>query len=150
MHAIALLAVAAVSQVTVLSSATIESSLSIENAALKKQVENFKSEIEALRVAADKAATLAPLVAMTPGGGDVAHVAQTVEPLICNQQVVGSIPTGASSHAAFVAYPNPPAIRSQSCSGGTCFQPAAQGPRYQYQSRSSQPRRFVGRIFGRR
>jgi hypothetical protein len=48
--------------------------------------------------------------------------------------------------AAYVAAPRP----VQSCAGGVCYQPAAQGPRYQYQSRSSQPRRFVGRIFGRR
>jgi hypothetical protein len=66
---------------------------------------------------------------------------------------VDSLPAAGvlTSPAAFVAYPNPPAIRSQACSGGVCFQPAAQGPRYQYQSRSSQPRRlFSGRIFGRR
>jgi hypothetical protein len=47
--------------------------------------------------------------------------------------------------AAYVAAPRP----VQSCAGGVCM-PAAQGPRYQYQSRSSQPRRFVGRLFGRR
>jgi hypothetical protein len=48
--------------------------------------------------------------------------------------------------AAYVAAPRP----VQSCAGGVCM-PAAQGPRYQYQSRSSQPRRlFSGRLFGRR
>jgi hypothetical protein len=47
--------------------------------------------------------------------------------------------------AAYIAAPRP----VQSCAGGVCM-PAAQGPRYQYQSRSSQPRRFVGRLFGRR
>jgi hypothetical protein len=54
-----------------------------------------------------------------------------------------------TSTAAFVAYPRVPLARSQSCAGGFC-QPAAAPKQYQYQSSSSQPRRFVGRLFGRR
>jgi hypothetical protein len=55
-----------------------------------------------------------------------------------------------TSTAAFVAYPRVPLARSQSCAGGFC-QPAAAPKQYQYQSRSSQPRRlFSGRLFGRR
>jgi hypothetical protein len=78
---------------------------------------------ESLRVAADKAATLAPAVETPPAAG---------------------VPT---SHAAFVAY-GP--TRSQ-CASGQCQQPAAAPKQYQYQSRSSQPRRlFSGRLFGRR
>jgi hypothetical protein len=77
---------------------------------------------ESLRVAADKAATLAPVVETPPAAG---------------------VPT---SPAAFVAY-GP--TRSQ-CASGQCQPPAQATKQYQYQSRSSQPRRFVGRLFGRR
>jgi hypothetical protein len=110
-------------------SPAIESSLSIENAALKKQVENFKSEV------ADLTKQLTE-----------SRAAQAAEP---DAPFVDSLPAAGvpTSHAAFVAY-GP--TRSQ-CASGFC-QPAAQAPKqYQYQSRSSQPRRlFNGRIFGRR
>jgi hypothetical protein len=110
-------------------SPAIETSLSIENAALKKQAENFKSEV------ADLTKQLTE-----------SRAAQAVQP----DAPVAVVPAAAgvpTSHAAFVAY-GP--TRSQ-CASGFCVQPAAQGPRYQYQSRSSQPRRlFGGRIFGRR
>jgi hypothetical protein len=110
-------------------SPAIETSLSIENAALKKQVENFKSEV------ADLTKQLTE-----------SRAAQAAEP---DAPFVDSLPAAGvpTSHAAFVAY-GP--TRSQ-CASGFC-QPAAQAPKqYQYQSRSSQPRRlFGGRIFGRR
>jgi hypothetical protein len=64
--------------------------------------------------------------------------------------VVAALPAaGALKHSASLA--TLPLARSQSCAGGFC-QPAAMAPKqYQYQSRSSQPRRFFGgRIFGRR
>jgi hypothetical protein len=114
-------------------SPTIESSLSIENAALKKQVENFKSEVADLtkQLTESRAAQAvqpdAPVVETPPAAG---------------------VPT---SPAAFVAYPRVPLARSQSCANGACMQPAAAPKQYQYQSRSSQPRRlFGGRLFGRR
>jgi hypothetical protein len=91
--------------------------------------------------------------AMTPAAG----VLQTATPGDQNGQkppvsreTPAITPVSAGDHkpspAAFVAYG--PA-RSQ-CAGGVC-QPAAAPKQYQYQSRSSQPRRlFSGRIFGRR
>jgi hypothetical protein len=122
---------------------------SAELAALQAENADLK---ESLRVA-QSAIHAAPLAVIAPGGGDVAHVAQTVEPLICNQQVVGSIPTGASGAWPAEGLETPrhreaENVRFRSIAPN---QPAAQGPRYQYQSRSSQPRRlFGGRIFGRR
>jgi hypothetical protein len=95
---------------------------SAELATLKSEISNLKSELAAANLPAMQVAELpAPAVAALPAAG---------------------VPT---STAAFVAAPRP----VQSCAGGVCM-PAAQGPRYQYQSRSSQPRRFVGRLFGRR
>jgi hypothetical protein len=109
-------------------SPAIETSLAIENAALKKQVENYKSELAYLTKQLTES-----------------RAAQAVQP---DAPVVDSLPAAGvpTSHAAFVAY-GP--TRSQ-CASGQCMQPAAAPKQYQYQSRSSQPRRFVGRLFGRR
>jgi hypothetical protein len=120
---------------------------SAELAALQAEYAELK---ESLRVA-QSAIHAAPLAVIAPGGGDVAHVAQTVEPLICNQQVVGSIPTGASGAWPAGGLETPRRREAENVRFRSIApnQPAATGPRYQYQSRSSQPRRFVGRLFGR-
>jgi hypothetical protein len=113
---------------------------SAELAALQAENADLK---ESLRVA-QSAIHAAPLAVTAPGGAD-----QNVR-----QAHISANPPGKRSvlgedrkpqPAAYVAAPRP----VQSCAGGVCM-PAAQGPRYQYQSRSSQPRRFVGRLFGRR
>jgi hypothetical protein len=98
---------------------------SAEIAALKSEISNLKSELAAANLPA-------------------AQVAEPDAPAV--EGPSAGVPT---STAAFVAYPRVPLARSQSCAGGFC-QPAAAPKQYQYQSRSSQPRRFVGRLFGRR
>jgi hypothetical protein len=105
---------------------------SAELAALQAENADLK---ESLRVA-QSAIHAAPLAVIAPGGGESA-------PVSASQRE--SALTKPTSTAAYAAAPRP----VQSCAGGVCL-PAAQGPRYQYQSRSSQPRRFVGRLFGRR
>jgi Tfp pilus assembly protein PilV len=107
-------------------------SLLTQNAALQAENADLK---ESLRVA-QSAIHAAPLAVIAPGGGESA-------PVSAGQRE--SALTKPTSPAAYVAAHRP----VQSCAGGVCM-PAAQGPRYQYQSRSSQPRRFVGRLFGRR
>jgi hypothetical protein len=103
--------------------------LQVENADLKESLRVAQSAIHA-----------APLAVIAPGGGESA-------PVSAGQRE--SALTKPTSTAAFVAYPRVPLARSQGCAGGFC-QPAAAPKQYQYQSRSSQPRRFVGRLFGRR
>jgi hypothetical protein len=98
---------------------------SAELAALKSEISNLKSELAAANLPA-------------------AQVAEPDAPA-----VEGPSAGVLTSTAAFVAYPRVPLARSQSCAGGFC-QPAAAPKQYQYQSSSSQPRRFVGRLFGRR
>jgi hypothetical protein len=109
---------------------------SAELAALQAENADLK---ESLRVA-QSAIHAAPLAVIAPGGGESA-------PVSAGQRE--SALTKPTSTAAFVAYPRVPLARSQGCAGGFC-QPAAAPKQYQYQSRSSQPRRFVGRLFGRR
>jgi hypothetical protein len=100
--------------------------LQVENADLKESLRVAQSAIHA-----------APLAVIAPGGGESA-------PVSAGQRE--SALTKPTSPAAYVAAHRP----VQSCAGGVCM-PAAQGPRYQYQSRNSQPRRlFSGRLFGRR
>jgi hypothetical protein len=100
-------------------------------------------ETPAMQVAEPDAA---PLAVIAPGGGDQNGQKQQSAR---ETPAITHVSAGDHSSAAFVAA-HPFAIRSQACSGGVC-QPAAAPKQYQYQSRSSQPRRlFSGRIFGRR
>jgi hypothetical protein len=105
--------------------------LQAENADLKEQLAS--TNLPAMQVAEPAA----PLAVIAPGGGDQNWQKQPV-----------SRETPAITHVSAGDHYGP--TRSQ-CAGGVC-QPAAQAPKqYQYQSRSSQPRRlFSGRIFGRR
>jgi hypothetical protein len=100
---------------------------SAELAALQAENADLK---ESLRVA---------VLATTPSHAESEPLEESPAPL------VAMTPGPRTQPAAYIAAPRP----VQSCAGGVCM-PAAQGPRYQYQSRSSQPRRFVGRLFGRR
>jgi hypothetical protein len=108
---------------------------SAELAALQAENADLK---ESLRVA-QSAIHAAPLAVIAPGGGDQNEPDQPSA-----RETPAKTPISAGDQKRFyVAAPRP----AQSCAGGFC-QPAA-APK-QYQSRSSQPRRFVGRIFGRR
>jgi hypothetical protein len=114
---------------------------SAELAALKSEISNLQSENA--RLVADAAAIhAAPLAVTAPGGGD-----QNGPDQPSARETPEKTPVSAGGSKRFyVAAPRP----VQSCAGGVCM-PADQGPRYQYQSRSSQPRRlFSGRLFGRR
>jgi hypothetical protein len=102
--------------------------LQVENADLKESLRVAQSAIHA-----------APLAVIAPGGGDQNEPDQPSA-----RETPAKTPISAGDQKRFyVAAPRP----AQSCAGGFC-QPAA-APK-QYQSRSSQPRRFVGRLFGRR
>jgi hypothetical protein len=120
---------------------------SAELAALQAENADLK---ESLRVA-QSAIHAAPLAVIAPGGGGKL---QTIARENFEDSDAPAVQRVAVSNAAGVR-PQPAAYVAafrpvQSCSGGVCM-PAAQGPRYQYQSRSSQPRRlFSGRLFGRR
>jgi hypothetical protein len=94
---------------------------SAEIAALKSEISNLKSELAAANLPAAQVAEPDAPAAPTPAAG-----------------VLTSLPR---HH-----------LSSPQCAGGACgVQPAAAPKRYQYQSRSSQPRRvFSGRLFGRR
>jgi hypothetical protein len=113
---------------------------SAELAALKSEISNLQSENA--RLVADAAAIhAAPLAVTAPGGGDQNEPDQPSA-----RETPAKTPVSSGDQKRFyVAAPRP----VQSCAGGFC-QPAAAPKQYQYQSRSSQPRRFVGRLFGRR
>jgi hypothetical protein len=94
------------------------------------------ANLPAMQVAEpDAPAALTPAAGVFPGDQNAENRPGPV-------QNSGKTHVSAGDHQRFyVAAPRP----VQSCAGGVC-QPAAQGPRYQYQSRSSQPRRL---LFGR-